>query len=87
LFSTKDFLKVYLPHSQVYKKPFLEIEIAAICEQTLQGISYLHGIKRIHRDIKAGNILLTDAGQVKLADLGSASLHSPAQTFVGSPYW
>jgi serine/threonine protein kinase len=65
----------------------MEIEIAEICEQTLQGIAYLHGLKRIHRDIKAGNILLTDTGKVKLADLGSASLNSPAQTFVGSPYW
>ncbi|CAK5122027.1 unnamed protein product [Meloidogyne enterolobii] len=72
---------------KVYKKPFLQVEIAAICQQTLQGIAYLHGIKRIHRDVKAGNILMTDCGQVKLADLGSASLTSPAQTFVGSPYW
>lgn len=52
---------------QVYKKPFMEIEIAEICAQTLQGISHLHHLGRIHRDIKAGNILLTDAGQVKLA--------------------
>jgi len=79
----------------------MEIEIAEICAQTLQGISHLHNLGRIHRDIKAGNILLTDAGLVKLAglfgfkililfsslDLGSASLSSPAQTFVGSPYW
>uniref|UniRef100_A0A8C1G549 Serine/threonine-protein kinase TAO2 n=1 Tax=Cyprinus carpio TaxID=7962 RepID=A0A8C1G549_CYPCA len=39
------------------------------------------------RDIKAGNILLTEPGQVKLADFGSASIASPANSFVGTPYW
>ncbi|KAM9280941.1 serine/threonine-protein kinase TAO3 isoform 3-T4 [Morus bassanus] len=38
-------------------------------------------------DIKAGNILLTEPGQVKLADFGSASIVSPANSFVGTPYW
>lgn len=39
------------------------------------------------RDVKAGNILLTELGQVKLADFGSASIASPANSFVGTPYW
>ncbi|TRY60268.1 hypothetical protein DNTS_030938 [Danionella cerebrum] len=38
-------------------------------------------------DVKAGNILLTEPGQVKLADFGSASIASPANSFVGTPYW
>lgn len=37
--------------------------------------------------MKAGNILLTDDGTVKLADFGSSSMISPANSFVGSPYW
>ena len=37
--------------------------------------------------IQAGNILLTDAGCIKLADFGSASIASPANSFVGTPYW
>lgn len=39
------------------------------------------------RDVKAGNILLTELGLVKLADFGSASIASPANSFVGTPYW
>lgn len=40
-----------------------------------------------YSDIKAGNILLTEPGQVKLADFGSASIACPANSFVGTPYW
>lgn len=39
------------------------------------------------RDVKAGNILLTEPGQVKLGDFGSASIVAPANSFVGTPYW
>uniref|UniRef100_A0A8C1Q154 non-specific serine/threonine protein kinase n=1 Tax=Cyprinus carpio TaxID=7962 RepID=A0A8C1Q154_CYPCA len=72
---------------EVHKKPLQEIEIAAITHGALQGLAYLHSHNMIHRDIKAGNILLTEPGQVKLADFGSASIVSPANSFVGTPYW
>ncbi|KAL2096109.1 hypothetical protein ACEWY4_008257 [Coilia grayii] len=72
---------------EVHKKPLQEMEIAAITHGALQGLAYLHSHNMIHRDIKAGNILLTEPGQVKLADFGSASLVSPANSFVGTPYW
>lgn len=72
---------------EVHKKPLQEVEIAAITHGALQGLAYLHSHCRIHRDIKAGNILLTEPGQVKLADFGSASIVSPANSFVGTPYW
>ncbi|XP_051888199.1 serine/threonine-protein kinase TAO3 isoform X2 [Pristis pectinata] len=72
---------------EVHKKPLQEVEIAAITHGALQGLAYLHSHNLIHRDIKAGNILLTEPGQVKLADFGSASIVSPANSFVGTPYW
>uniref|UniRef100_A0A674BXR4 Serine/threonine-protein kinase TAO3 n=1 Tax=Salmo trutta TaxID=8032 RepID=A0A674BXR4_SALTR len=72
---------------EVHKKPLQEIEIAAITHGALQGLAYLHSRNMIHRDVKAGNILLTEPGLVKLADFGSASIASPANSFVGTPYW
>ncbi|CAL4094464.1 unnamed protein product, partial [Meganyctiphanes norvegica] len=72
---------------EVHRQPLREEEISAICEGSLQGLSYLHSLGKIHRDIKAGNILLTENGTVKLADFGSASIASPANSFVGTPYW
>ncbi|XP_054590414.2 serine/threonine-protein kinase TAO2 [Nothobranchius furzeri] len=72
---------------EVHKKPLQEVEIAAITHGALQGLAYLHSHNMIHRDVKAGNILLTEPGQVKLGDFGSASILSPANSFVGTPYW
>lgn len=72
---------------EVHKRPLKEDEIAAICDGCLRGLAYLHSLGRIHRDIKAGNILLTEQGIVKLADFGSAAIKCPANSFVGTPYW
>ncbi|XP_067100255.1 serine/threonine-protein kinase TAO2-like [Osmerus mordax] len=72
---------------EVHKKPLQEEEIAAITHGALQGLVYLHSHNMIHRDVKAGNILLTEPGQVKLGDFGSASILAPANSFVGTPYW
>lgn len=72
---------------EVHKKPLKEDEIAEICHHALRGLEHLHSFGKIHRDVKAGNILLTENGTVKLADFGSASIVCPANSFVGTPYW
>lgn len=69
------------------QEPLREDEIGAITEGALQGLGYLHGLGVIHRDIKAGNILLCCPGRVKLGDFGSAAVATPASSLVGTPYW
>uniref|UniRef100_A0A8C2GFQ6 Serine/threonine-protein kinase TAO3 n=1 Tax=Cyprinus carpio TaxID=7962 RepID=A0A8C2GFQ6_CYPCA len=81
------FFFLFVFFGPVHKKPLQEVEIAAITHGALLGLAYLHSHNMIHRDVKAGNILLTEPGQVKLADFGSASIASPANSFVGTPYW
>ncbi|CAN6246955.1 unnamed protein product [Urochloa humidicola] len=69
--------------------------IAFVLRETLKGLEYLHENGHIHRDVKAGNILLDQEQGVKLSDFGvTASLydsiinrHGKRKTLVGTPCW
>jgi serine/threonine protein kinase len=68
-----------------------EEQVVGITASCVMGLTYLHGLLGIHRDIKAGNILLSGDGEAKLADFGvSAQLKHTLQqrnTLIGTPFW
>lgn len=77
-----------------YPEGFEEPVIATLLRGTLKALVYLHHHGHIHRDVKAGNILLDSNGAVKLGDYGvSACMYDTGDrqrtrnTFVGTPCW
>ncbi|XP_051503707.1 STE20-like serine/threonine-protein kinase isoform X3 [Myxocyprinus asiaticus] len=73
------------------ERPLTEPQIQVVCKQMLEALTYLHENKIIHRDLKAGNILFTTDGDIKLADFGVSAKNTKTlqrrDSFIGTPYW
>lgn len=48
------------------EKPLMQSQIRYVCHEICEALKFLHSRHIIHRDLKAGNVLLTNDGQVKL---------------------
>ncbi|XP_073141780.1 serine/threonine-protein kinase BLUS1 isoform X2 [Henckelia pumila] len=77
-----------------YPDGFEEPVIATLLREVVKALVYLHSDGHIHRDVKAGNILIDTNGAVKLADFGVAACmfdtgdrQRSRNTFVGTPCW
>ncbi|NXF01446.1 PAK3 kinase, partial [Smithornis capensis] len=68
-----------------------EGEMAAVSQQCLQALDFLHANRIIHRDVKSSNILLGMDGSVKLADFGFCAQLTPwrnqRNSMVGTSHW
>jgi serine/threonine-protein kinase 24/25/MST4 len=65
--------------------------LSKILRKILKGLDYLHGEKKVHRDIKAANILFSETGDIQRDDFGVASqltqTANKCLTFVWKPFW
>uniref|UniRef100_A0A5F5PRD3 non-specific serine/threonine protein kinase n=1 Tax=Equus caballus TaxID=9796 RepID=A0A5F5PRD3_HORSE len=68
-----------------------EPQIQVVCRQMLEALNFLHGKRIIHRDLKAGNVLMTLEGDIRLADFGVSAKNlktlQKRDSFIGTPYW
>jgi serine/threonine-protein kinase len=73
-----------LKHVVDKKERFELAEIVRIMEALMAGLQFSHDRGVVHRDIKPANVMLTKAGEVKIADFGIARIESSSMTQAGT---
>ena len=73
-----------LKHVVDKKERFELAEIVRLMEALMAGLQFSHDRGVVHRDIKPANIMLTKAGEVKIADFGIARIESSSMTQAGT---
>ncbi len=71
-FIVMEFVDGRLLKDIIAEGPLEQSEAARIIEQVLTALEYSHRALLVHRDIKPGNIMITQSGQVKVMDFGIA---------------
>lgn len=69
-----------------YKQGLDEVVIATVIKEVLKALEYIHKCGGLHRDVKAGNIIIGSDGSVKLADFGLCG-HMPRAKHWASHNW
>ncbi|HLJ06662.1 MAG TPA: protein kinase [Acetobacteraceae bacterium] len=59
-------------------------DVVRVMEDLLTGLQFSHERGVVHRDIKPANVMLTSAGQAKIADFGIARIESSSMTQAGT---
>ena len=54
-----------------------EQESSSIAKQILEGLSELHHLNILHKDLKSSNVLMTNSENIKLSDYALAELYDP----------
>ena len=55
------------------RKTLTELEVQCYAVQIIKALKYLHSHRIIHRDLKLGNLFLTDKMELKVGDFGLAT--------------
>ncbi|CAG8610394.1 5342_t:CDS:10 [Cetraspora pellucida] len=86
-----EFMEVSLADLIADELQMSELQIALVTQEILKALAYLHGQRRIHRDVRSDNVLLNARGDIKLTDFGHAvqltDTEPHRKSFIGTPYW